>query len=68
LRIDRADVGIVQARRSLSHSPETVVALRIVGNLNGLEFQRHETTKPNGLGLVHHFRSPIPELLNDTVG
>ena len=65
--VDRADVGMVQRRRSTSLAPEAFQRLWVSCKIIGQELQSDEATKLGVLGLVDHTHPAAAQLLDDAV-
>src|SRR6266851_427222 len=65
--IDRADIGMVEGRRSLSLSLETSQCLGISGDIVRQEFQGDKAMESGVLSLIHNTHPAAAELLDDAV-
>src|SRR3984893_17150230 len=65
--IDRADVGMVQCRRSLSLSLKAGQCLRVLGYFIRQKLQGVKSVQGYVLGLVNDAHSAATKLLNDAV-
>ena len=65
--VDRADIGMVQRRRSTRLTPESLERLRIRRQIIRKEFQRHMPAKVRILSLVHHTHPTATKLLDHAV-
>src|ERR1700730_10982233 len=65
--IDRADIGMVESRSSLSFSLEAGQGLGVTGEVIGQKLQGDKSVQGHVLGLVDHTHPAAAELLNDTV-
>src|SRR4051794_14529806 len=65
--MDRADVGMVEGRRSLSFSLETSQGLGVSGDLVRQELQGNKAMESSVLGLVDHTHPAAAQLLDDAV-
>src|SRR3984893_15157287 len=65
--IDRADVGMVQCRRSLSLSLKAGQCLRVLGYFIRQKLQGDKSVQGYVLGLVHDTHPTAAQLLDDAV-
>src|SRR5882724_6637688 len=65
--IDRADVGMVEGRSSLSFSLETSQGLGVSGDLVRQKLQGNKTMESRILGLVNHTHPATADFLKDAV-
>src|ERR1700730_14730526 len=65
--IDRADIGMVESRSSLSFSLETSQGLGVSGDLVRQELQGHKTMESGVLSLVDDTHATAAQLLDDAV-
>src|SRR6266852_5423263 len=65
--IDRADVRVVQRRRSLSLPLEAAEGLRVMGEFVGKELQSDVATELQIFRLVYHTHSATPDPAQDAV-
>ena len=65
--INRADVGMVQCRCSLSFASKARQHQRVAGNVFGQKFERDKTLQPDVFCLVDHAHAAAPEFLDDAV-
>src|SRR5215469_5285388 len=65
--IDRADVWVIQRRRSSRFLPEAVERLRVVGNIVWQEFERDKSAETQVLSLVDDPHTAATELLGDPI-
>src|SRR5215469_9323113 len=65
--VNRAYVGMVERRSSLSLSPETAKCLRVMSNVLREEFEGDEAMQTVVFGLVHHAHAAAAEFTNDPI-
>src|ERR1700722_265972 len=65
--VNRADVGMIQCRRSLSLTLKTGQGLRIASDFFRQEFESDKTVKARVFGLVDNSHASAAEFLDDAV-
>ena len=65
--VNRADIRVIQRRRSFRLASEPLQSLAILSHGFGKEFQRNEAIEFSVLGFVHDPHAPAAELLKDAV-
>src|SRR3984885_2141543 len=65
--VNRADVGVIERRRSPRFTAESLDRLGVLGNVIWKEFQRDIATQARVLGLVDHAHPSATKFLQDAV-
>ena len=65
--VDRADVGMVQGRRSTRLAPKAFESLRVLGKFVRKKFQGNEAPELGVFGLIDHTHAAAAELFDDAV-
>jgi hypothetical protein len=65
--MNRADVGMIQSRSSLSFTAESFECLRVAGQVFWKELQRDEAVESRVLGFIDHAHPAATEFFQDAV-
>jgi len=65
--INRADVRVIQGRRSLGLAPESAQGFGIAGEVIGQKLESDESLEPAVFGLIDHPHAAVSQFLDDPV-